>query len=146
MQKLKVLSFVAGLKQKKVLVQFFMVFCLLIIVPVAITNNLNYVNTSKVIEDEINQYNDQILENMIEYVDTRLWKVCNSVASISNAECFNNVFERETINNQVQLTENDITLMREKLKSLKKSEPMIEEASIYFMSADAIVSNDGFNI
>lgn len=144
MLKIKLPSFIIRLIQKRILIQFFTVFCLLIIVPVVITNNIIYFNSSKVIESEIKQYNDQIMENMIGYIDNKLWKIFNNVATVSDAGCFKTVYEREKSGNQAVLDKYDITGIREQLKQLKKSNPMIEEACIYFKSDDAVISNDGY--
>jgi methyl-accepting chemotaxis protein len=141
---LKLPSFITKLKQKKILVQFFLVFCLLIIVPVAVTNNIVYLNSRKVIENEINQYNDQIMENMIENVDTKLWEIFNCISTLNNSDCLKTVLKRSNGSKRAVLNQYDVTNLRELLKNLKKSEPLIEEVCIYFVSDDAIISNDGY--
>lgn len=122
MKRLKVLSLLSRLKQKKVLMQFFMVFCVLIIVPVAVTNNLNYFNSSKIIESETDQSYNQIMENMMECVDTKIWMICSDMVSVSGTKCITDVFKRKTEDNKILLKDDDVLHIREKLKSLKKSE------------------------
>ncbi len=126
--------------QKKQLLKFFCIFFVLIIIPVMVSSAIIYYNSIHIIEDEIKEFNNTVMNNMISRTDEELYKIKLSIAKFS-------------IDNDLKLTLNTGGLKANyvheyknvmgKLAKLDNSNLEFSEVFIYYMGTDFILSREG---
>ena len=132
--------FLLNLRQKRVLIKFFIIFYLLTIIPIAISSLVIYHYSNAVIENEIRQSNNAAQNNMIRYIDERLQNLKKNVYVLSTNAYLNDIQDSTADLNAKWY---DLRMVQAELDKLRGSDEMIYDAVIYFSNINFLINGDG---
>lgn len=140
MLNIKCIAFLRNVRRKKLPMEFFVIFSLLVIIPVLLSANIIASYSNSIIENEVEQYNSTVLKNMVNYVDERILKIKQQSTVALTDYRLNDLFYTGGDDDIDYVQCSEVIL---KLAGLKESEPMIEDIAIYFNNLDIVISSDG---
>ena len=132
--------FLLNLKQKKVLIKFFIIFYLLTIIPITVSNVITYHYSNKVIENEIKEANSLALKNMVNYTDERLRRIKNNIYILSTVQSLRNILMKTEFKDTQWY---DFKRLQSELANIRGSDDMIYDMFMYFSNVDFLINDSG---
>ncbi len=128
-------------KKANLLIKFFLLFLLLIILPLIISNLINYKYSSNILEEEIHNSNKAMLKNTIKILDEKLSNLKESMLLFTLDQDLNKCANYTKPIDGTQHYE--FSKIISKLKNLRAVKDSTENMFIYFFKSDYLISSEG---
>lgn len=135
-----IISSLKKYKLNSIFSKFFIAFLILIVVPVAVSNSIAYLNTRQLLKDEAEHNYALLLHNIRNTFDQGLDDLYQGILQVSKDEDVLYILSRDsTIEPEMHIP---IIRVSKKLTNIKLAQGIIEDVFIYFKNIDKVF-NDG---